>query len=848
VRRGLGAKLAIPLLMILCGALVLWIRLLPLEVSGGDGTGSRSPDWTYVGADGREHVYLGDLDSYLWLRHARTLLRTGQACDATWDGECRDTHTNAPVGARTHYARSLHVAALAGLHRLISWAGSEQPLPATALLLPVVVGVAGVVPAFLIGRLLAGVIGGVFAVVLTALEPLLLARTAGGDNDIWTVVLPLYALWFVLASLRATSRARCSGWAALAGVTLGLHAWAWRGWLFFFVVLTATLASVLVLDAARQAWRVGGLLGLRSRAVRRAALVLVSFCAAAILAAGITPDGGAAFGALVAGGAPASGAPELSWPNGLGLVAELRQIDLRRLTAMVGGSGILLWGWLGIVLLLLPRSGWRTTHRAVLGTALLCAGWLLRAVIDDSWPSLLLLAAPVLAALFVGVFEGRDVGDRLARAAAIALLLWFAGGSYATYGGVRFYVLAAPPVGIACAVVVGRLCSALGTAIAPGPRWYRAIATFGLGLVLGLGLLRVVHPAYEVARSHRPAMNDAWWDALSQLERTTPADSIVYTWWDQGHWAAYVADRRVVNDGSSLQTHIPYWMNRALLAASDAETVGLLRMLGCGSDALPLPEGEAGAYAAVRRAGRDPVSAFEIVAALVQLDAAGARDYLAAHGFTRGEQDDVLRATHCAAPDGYLVLTTKLLARRSALVALGRWDPRHPSEAASPSGTAAAEVPFVPRWIECTETRPDGGRVCPIGASSGGHHLQTFAYREDAIDRAELASGSGGGPVTTGAPALLLVAEETGLRRFVPEAPVHTELGVLLDPANRRILVGAPALLESTLVRLVFLEGLHSTRYEKVDERTSAGERVTTWKLRWTIPDRTPAARAPRSS
>ena len=78
LRMRLRAKLAIAIVLVACGALVLWVRLLPLEISNGDADGSRSPDWTYVAEDGREHVYLGDLDSYLWLRHARTLLPIGQ--------------------------------------------------------------------------------------------------------------------------------------------------------------------------------------------------------------------------------------------------------------------------------------------------------------------------------------------------------------------------------------------------------------------------------------------------------------------------------------------------------------------------------------------------------------------------------------------------------------------------------------------------------------------------------------------------------------------------------------------------------------------------------------------------
>src|SRR5262249_34333971 len=118
---------------------------------------------TYAGDDGREHVYLGDFDSYLWLRHARNYLRSGTPCDAVVGGTCRDTYTNAPVGARTTYARSLHVAAIAGLHGVITSFRPRYPLPASSFLVPVIAGVLGVLPAFFIARGLAGIVAGVFA-------------------------------------------------------------------------------------------------------------------------------------------------------------------------------------------------------------------------------------------------------------------------------------------------------------------------------------------------------------------------------------------------------------------------------------------------------------------------------------------------------------------------------------------------------------------------------------------------------------------------------------------------------------------------------------------------------------
>ena len=40
----------------------------------------------YHGDDGKEYVYLGDLDSYVWLRNARNYLRHRTVCDKISDG------------------------------------------------------------------------------------------------------------------------------------------------------------------------------------------------------------------------------------------------------------------------------------------------------------------------------------------------------------------------------------------------------------------------------------------------------------------------------------------------------------------------------------------------------------------------------------------------------------------------------------------------------------------------------------------------------------------------------------------------------------------------------------------
>src|SRR5262245_38084809 len=178
-----------PGLVLVAMAVVLWVRLLPLSLPL---VPAEARDLLrHRGADGREHVYLGDYDSYLWVRHARNVIRTGTACDAVVAGECRDTYANAPIGAPMHYGRSLHITAIVALHHVLERLVPGIPLTATAYWVPVVVGLLGVPPAVGIGWRLAGPLAGLIAAIAIGVNALFLNRSIGGDNDVWNVVLPL---------------------------------------------------------------------------------------------------------------------------------------------------------------------------------------------------------------------------------------------------------------------------------------------------------------------------------------------------------------------------------------------------------------------------------------------------------------------------------------------------------------------------------------------------------------------------------------------------------------------------------------------------------------------------------
>src|SRR5262249_15281238 len=206
-------------------ALVVWIRTLPLSLNGIDP--AERAHLTFTAADGRQHVHLGDYDSYYWLRGARRYLQSGTVCDRIVHGDCRDDHIRAPFGGPGMYERSAHVMSIGWMHRLMTWLRPGYPLQGSAFLVPVIIGALGVLPAFAIGRRLAGDLGGICAALVISVNPLFLIRSMGSDNDVWNVVLPLCLVWTAMRAIDETAVWRQVGYAAAGLLIAALHAVTW---------------------------------------------------------------------------------------------------------------------------------------------------------------------------------------------------------------------------------------------------------------------------------------------------------------------------------------------------------------------------------------------------------------------------------------------------------------------------------------------------------------------------------------------------------------------------------------------------------------------------------------------
>ncbi len=861
-------------------AVVVWARVL-------SAVPERVEDvFRYRGADAREHVYLGDYDSYFWLRQARNYLRRGTVCDAVVGGECRDHHADAPVGRRMPYDRSLHVAAIVGLHRLVTAFAPAYPLDATAFWVPVLLGALAVAPAFAIGARLAGPMGGLLAAITIGLDPVVLGRTLGSDNDIWNVTLPLLAVWAALWGAAQARRSRQAVGAALAGIVVGLHAAVWSGWVFTLAVLLMgmLLQLVLVLLRSVAGRRRGGTVP-RARVVRTV-VALAVFAATSGIAVAVV-GAGSAWTSLparlahlvvpppeVAGG-PSTGDLTI-WPPTLETVGELLQPGLDGVGGAVGGNVYFFVGWLGLLALVLPRRRWGWYHFALLTAGNLLYYQLLVGGTHDPGTLVILMMLPLALALVVAGVTGRSLGGRGA-AAVPMVIVWLLAALFQALQGLRFLLLLAPPLGIACGVAVGRLYEWLAAAAARRAGSHAGAVRVGLFVLVIAVLVPSLQERVAVARGYRPQMHDAWWDTLTALRDTTPGDAIVDTWWDYGHWVTYVADRRVPADGASLLTHVPYWVGRVLLAPSPTAALGLLRMLNCGSDTTPLPEGRLGAYGKLVAIGWTEPRAQAAVGTVAGLDRAAALAYLTGQGLTPAAADDVLSSTHCMPPPAYLVLSSDLAREaRQGWAYLASWDShrayaldvaaRLPRETGVPDlvrrlGVTDAEAgslyaraaslrsvvearKFVAPavgpllgWLPCVDASHEGAWVCTVDQVLGGVVIEAFRFVPDAPEQSRLLARStdphDGSQAERVIPAAVVVADQHGIHDAAPSAANDPAVGVLVDVPGRRVLIGVPALLRSTFVSLMYLDGRYTDRFEKVDERSGAhGERVVTWRIR----------------
>ena len=149
----------------------------------------------YKAEDKKNYTFLSNFDGYFWLRLARNKLTTGSICDNNETQHCRNNLTLAPTGSELSTVGLPHVNSIVYLHKIIQYFRPDYPIAASAYCLTVILALLAVIPAFFIGKRLAGISGGFSAGFISALGSVYIGRSMGADTDGWHVLLLLTLLW-----------------------------------------------------------------------------------------------------------------------------------------------------------------------------------------------------------------------------------------------------------------------------------------------------------------------------------------------------------------------------------------------------------------------------------------------------------------------------------------------------------------------------------------------------------------------------------------------------------------------------------------------------------------------------
>ncbi|MBN2142813.1 glycosyltransferase family 39 protein [Candidatus Woesearchaeota archaeon] len=614
------------------------------------------------------YTFLGDLDSYFYLRQARNLFETGSVCDEVKDGWCWDNHILAPLGGSV--MPSMHPYGIVFLYKVIHAVNPKINLMKASFLLPTVLAAIAAVAAFFIGRRLMNEVAGFFAAMFVTLNPMFITRTLGSDTDIWNVVLALVIVWVFLEAIEAEGLKMKSILAALAGLVTGVFAFAWGGWWYIFEFLLAAVVAYFIIVIAknllehRDIKKVWHHSELRLNAFTAGIYFFSSFVFVSLMTSV------QAFTAVVL--APLSTFTTLKtpvhpnlWPNVFTTVAELNEANLSTIVSQTsfGVTWLFALALIGIIFLMIKRKP-DVKEYALIGASTLLFLYLVsaNAYALNPFVYVVILMLPVLAALGLYVW---DKHSKIDIKPAVLFTVWFMGMIIASIKGVRFILLLTPVFSIAVGIAIGYLYQYLARILRQEMNLNKTLANLIVFFVLFLLLLTPIRAGESAGDNFTPSITKGWWDSLTKIRTESAPDAIINSWWDFGHWFKYVADRRVTLDGVTQDHPNAHWLGLILQTDNEREALGILRMLDCGSN---------NAFDEVDKRNNDTEVSENIISELVVMDEAEGAAHLKELGYTDSEIQTISSYLYCNPPEDYFITSADMVGKAGVWAHFGLWN------------------------------------------------------------------------------------------------------------------------------------------------------------------------------
>lgn len=239
---------------------------------------------------------------------------------------------------------------------------------------------------------------------------------------------------------------------------------------------------------------------------------------------------------------------------------------------------------------------------------------------------------------------------------------------YLSYGAIRFALLAVIPVGIFCVIGLNILFNKIQGSITARFKDKQFSQLFSLVLILFISFT-VILTSSTLAYRKVPLLmnkifNSTWEHALVKINRGTPKESVVNTWWPPGHFIKAIAQRRVIFDGSTINKPQGYWLANLFINDDEKQAVGILRMLNDSAN-------QAAEY--LQDNGIQLSQAVRILKEIAPVSTEKARQILTPL-LPQAKIDDLLKLTHAAPPPVYLLIYNDMIEKSMEFKFVGGWN------------------------------------------------------------------------------------------------------------------------------------------------------------------------------
>ncbi|MFH1052952.1 MAG: STT3 domain-containing protein [Candidatus Woesearchaeota archaeon] len=765
-----------------------------------------------------EFTYLLAIDPYYWTRHARNILNNGHPGDELRDGKPFDNHMFAPLG-RFIVPDMLHAYLSAYLFKVFQFFNRDLDLMSFIFLMPILISALAVIPGFFITRRLAGNYGGFAAGFLIAVHAAFLNRTMGGfsDTDAYSVTLPLYTAWFFLIAFEEKDLKKKIIYSALSGILIGLLGFAWTGgwWYMFYLIIISTiiyaigyLAVYLILNY-KKGIKINQIVKLKF--IKYNFIILIVF----IMFSGIFITMFLGFNEFYTVVEKPMGFVTLKqigatsvWPNVFTTVAEQNESSFPELIGNIGGTFLFFLSLLGILFVFIK------------GIIFL---------IKDKEGGLIYIKYSIL------------------------LVLWFAATVYSGIKGIRFILLFVPAFSIAVGLALGIIYQYAVKIISNELKINKLITQVVIIALLSLILIKPLQSAQSTAYQDIPSMTDEWWSSLEKIRLESSENAIITSWWDFGHWFKYIADRPVTFDGTSQDSPMAHWVGYSLLTSDEDISVGILRMLDCGSN---------NAFDELDKVINETYKSVDTIYEIIVLEKEEAREVLKEYGLNEEQAENVLKNTHCEPPEAYFITSSDMIGKSGVWGHFGIWNFRRSTmynkikdnnlnmdkgvkylkdefnmtddEAQAiyleiqSLGTGRDANDWTAPWpsyasgIDPCTPEDEGIYICSLFGGGAGLFNSTSM---------ELVFSSAQG---IDKPKKLVILNETGI--ITKEYENGGDFGVLMIPTEdgfSRLITNVEQT-DSIFTQLYFLDGHGTKHFKKFSEENSVlGQRIVVWKVDW---------------